>query len=93
MLLGGGMTRGGVKVYIEAVQGRYVNAVRKEKGQILDEVKVTGYHRKAVIRLLRRSWKGKAVSRRGRSKQYGPEVVAALKMAWETSDRLCSRRL
>ena len=88
------MTRGGVKEYIEAVQGRYLNAGRKEKGQILDEVtKVTGYHRKAVIRLLRRGWRAKAVGRRGRSKQYGIEVLAALKAAWETSDRMCSKRL
>ena len=88
------MTRGGVKEYIEAIRERYLKAGRKEKGQILDEVtKVTGYHRKAAIRLLRRGWRAKAVGRRGRARQYGVEVVAALKGAWETSDRLCSRRL
>jgi len=88
------MTRGGVKEYIKAVQGRYLKGNRKEKGRILDEVtKVTGYHRKAVIRLLCRGGKGKAVGRRGRSKQYGVEVVAVLKAAWEASDRICSRRL
>jgi len=88
------MTRGGVKEYIEAVRERYLKANRKGKGQILDEVtKVTGYHRKAAIRLLRRSWKGKAVGRRGRTRKYGIEVVAALKGAWETSDRMCSKRL
>ena len=87
------MTRGGVED-IEAVRERYLKASRKEKGQILDEVtKVTGYHRKAVNRSLRRSWKDKAVGRRWRSKQYGPEVVAALKLTWETSVRLCSKRL
>ena len=88
------MTRGGVKEYIEAIRERYLKAGRKEKGQILDEVtKVTGYHRKAAIRLLRRGWRAKAVGRRGRARQYGVEVVAALKGAWETSGRLCSRRL
>ena len=47
------MTRGGVKEYFEAVQGRYLKGNRREKGRILDEVtKVTGYHRKAAIRLL-----------------------------------------
>ena len=51
------MTRGGVKEYIEALRERYLKANRMEKGRILDEVtEVTGYHRKAVIRLLRRSW-------------------------------------
>ena len=88
------MTRGGVKEYLEAVQGRYLKGNRREKGRILDEViKVTGYHRKAVIRLLCRKVKGKPEGRRGRSKQYGAEVVALLREAWEASDRLCSRRL
>ncbi len=32
------MTRGGVKEYLEAVQGRYLKGNRKEKGRILDEV-------------------------------------------------------
>ena len=60
------MTRGGVKEHVEAIRERYLKAGRKEKGQILDEVtKVTGYHRKAAIRLLRRGWRAKAVGRRG----------------------------
>lgn len=88
------MTRGGVKEYIEAIKGRYTKGSRKEKGRILDEaVRVTGYHRKAVIRLLRRGWKGKEGSRRGRSRQYGTDVTMALKEAWEATDRMCSRRL
>ena len=88
------MTRGGVKEYFEAVQGRYLKGNRREKGRILDEVtKVTGYDRKAAIRLLGQRGKGKPASRRGRSKQYGIEVVAALKGAWEASDRMCSKRL
>ena len=88
------MTRGGVKEYLEAVQGRYLKGNRKEKGRILDEVtKVTGYRRKAAIRLLGQRGKRKPVGRRGRTKQYGVEVVAALKEAWEASDRMCSRRL
>ena len=60
----------------------------------MDEVtKVTGYHRKAAIRLLGQRGKRKPVGRRGRTKQYEVEVVAALKEAWEASDRMCSRRL
>jgi hypothetical protein len=53
MLPRGGMTRGGVKECIKAVRGRYLRAARKDTGRILDEVvQVTGYHRKAAIRLL-----------------------------------------
>jgi hypothetical protein len=87
------MTRGGVREYLEAVQGRYLKGTRREKGQVLDEfTRVTGYHRKAAIRLLSRSYKG-GEKRRGRAKQYGLEAVAALKAAWGASDRMCSKRL
>jgi hypothetical protein len=88
------MTRGSVREYLEAIQGRYHKATRPEKGQILDEfTRVTGYHRKAAIRLLTQGYKKAPVSPRGRTRQYGPAVVAALKVAWESSDRMCSRRL
>ena len=63
------MTRGGVKEYLEAVQGRYLKGNRREKGRILDEViKVTVYHRKAVIGLHCRKLKRKAEGRRGGAK-------------------------
>lgn len=49
------MTRGSIREYTEAVRGRFLRATKKEKGRILDELtQVTGYHRKAAIRLLRR---------------------------------------
>ena len=88
------MTRGSVKEYLEAVQGRYQKATRQEKGRILDEfVRVTGYHRKAAIRLLARGYEKGGTNRPGRPKEYGLEVLAALKRVWEASDRMCSRRL
>ena len=88
------MTRGGVKEYLEAVQGRYQRATRQEKGRILDEfVQVTGYHRKAAIRLLARGYRKGISKRQGRPREYGLEVVTALKKAWEASDRMCSQRL
>jgi len=47
------MTRASIREYSEAVRWRYLQAPKKEKGKILDEfTKVTGYHRKATIRLL-----------------------------------------
>jgi hypothetical protein len=87
------MTRGSILEYAEAVRWRYLKARKKEKGRILDEfTQVTGYHRKAAIRLLHRdgSQRGK---RRGRQRRYGQEVVDALRKVWEASDRLCSKRL
>ena len=88
------MTRGGIREYTKAVRDRYLRAGMKEKGQILDEfTQVTGYNRKAAIRLLYRSKPPQGVNHRGRPKLYGPEVAEALKVAWEATDRLCSKRL
>ena len=88
------MTRGSIREYTEAVRGRYLRATRKEKGRILDEfTKVLGCHRKAAIRLLRRGSQPRANKRRGRSGQYGAAVAEALRVAWEATDRLCSKRL
>ena len=88
------MTRGSILEYKEAVRGRYRKANKREKGEILDEfVKVTGYHRKAAIRLLNRDSQIKREERRGRQRRYGDEEVNALRRVWEASDRLCSKRL
>jgi len=88
------MTRGSIEEYTAAVRGRYLKAVKKEKGLILDEfVQVSGYHRKAAIRLLRRSRQPGGRKRQGRRRCYGGEVVNALRRMWEASDRLCSKRL
>ncbi len=88
------MTRGGVEEYAEAIRLRYRKACRREKKGILDEfTRVTGYHRKAVIRLLTREPKSLSGRRRGRPRTYGLEVATALKVMWEASDHLCSKRL
>ena len=87
------MTRSSVWEYVEALRARYWRASRQEKGRMLDEfTQVTGYHRKAAIRLLGRCPRG-PTRRRGRPRQYGTEVAAALRVVWEATDRLCSRRL
>lgn len=87
------MSRGSVREYTEAIRGRYEKSNRKGRGRILDEfTQVTGYHRKAAIRLLRRNH-GPPRGRRGRPRQYRHEVVEALKVAWEASDHLCGKRL
>lgn len=87
------MTRGSILEYAEAVRGRYHSASRKEKGKIVDEfVRVTGYHRKAVVRMLHKSPKLLGSRRRGRPSRYGA-VLQHLRAIWEASDRLCSKRL
>ena len=88
------MTRASIREYTEAVRWRYLQAPKKEKGKILDEfTKVTGYHRKAVIRLLHRQNQSGVKKKRGRPRQYSATVVGALRVAWEATDRLCSKRL
>ena len=60
----------------------------------MDEfTKVTSHHRKAVIRLLHRGDKYRAKKRRGRSRCYSAELVAAPQVAREATDRVCSKRL
>ena len=89
-----GMSRGSVREYTEAIRGRYEASDRKRRGGILDEfTQVTGYHRKAAIRLLRRDHRPTRRGRKGRPRQYGQEVEEALKVAWEASDHVCGKRL
>lgn len=88
------MTRRSVIEYAKAVQERYFRASKKMKTKILDEfVATTGLHRKTVIRLLNRRGIPPGGKRGGRPRLYGLEVIAALKIAWEATDRLCSKRL
>jgi len=88
------MTRASIREYVEALRGRYTLASKKEKGRILDEfTKVTACHRKAAIRLLRGGNQARRNRRRGRPRLYGVAVAEALRVAWEATDRLCSRRL
>lgn len=88
------MTRGSIREYIEAVQVHYLKANKKDKGLILDEfIKVTGYHRKAAVRLLNRQCLLRLSKRQGRKRRYGDDTVNALHKLWEASDHLCSKRL
>ena len=88
------MTRVSILEYVEAIRGRYLSVSRKEKGRILDEfTSVTSLHRKAAIRLLRRRGRAKVKRKLGRPRCYGNDVVSALRVVWETADRLCSKRL
>jgi len=88
------VTRKSISEYIKAIRERYRRASKEEKGKILDEfTKVTGIHRKAAIRLLNRVVQRYTPKRRGRKREYDAEMVKSLKTVWESSDRLCSKRL
>jgi hypothetical protein len=88
------VTRRSIIEYAQALRDRYYQASKEGKGVMLDEfVKVTGLHRKAAIRLLRRVNNPNATKPRGRPRLYGLEAVKGLQAIWEASDRLCSRRL
>ena len=72
---------------------------KKERAALPDEfTQVTGLHRKAAIRLLHRlSQPGtdhlRVGRQRGRPRKYGAGAAEALRVVWEASDRLCSKRL
>lgn len=73
---------------------RYQRATRVGRGLLLDEFcEVTSMHRKAAIRLLRRTDAAAAKPRQGRPLIYGVTAVDALAQLWEASDWLCSKRL
>lgn len=92
-----GATRVGpqaTREYLVRMRERYERARREAKGGLLDEVcELTGYHRKAVIRLMRRPAALGPRRRRGRRTTYGPEVVRALRAIWTAAGYPWSVRL
>src|SRR5207245_10000439 len=89
------VTRASLREYAAVQRERYQQASRSEKHRLLDEmVAVTGMHRKAAVRLLRRAPRtGAARPRSGRPRQYGPEVAAAAAVLWQASARIGAHRL
>jgi hypothetical protein len=86
------MTRPGIEEYVASMRVRYQVAGRRAKGVLLTEVcAVTGFHRKAAIRALRRQPAARGPQRRGRTRPG--EVLAALRLSWEAADRPCGQRL
>ena len=80
--------------YVARMRERYEVATRAAKSRLLDEVcVVTGYHRKAAIRLLRRPAGPRRRRRGGPRVQYGPEVVAVLRAIWVAAGYPWSVRL
>jgi hypothetical protein len=86
------MTRGSVQEYTAAIRSRYRSANKARKGKMLDEfIQVTGYHRKAAIRMLLKAQRQHSGCS-GRPSRY-EAVFEPLRSVWEASDRLCSKRL
>jgi hypothetical protein len=88
------VTRRSILEYTSAVRPRYFKATKKMKTRILDEFMAnTGMHRKAAIRLLNKAEVALNRNKHGRPRSYSLETEAALRTAWESTDRLCSKRL
>jgi hypothetical protein len=79
---------------VAAIAERYGRSDRSEKGLILDEfVAVTKMHRKHAQRLLRSGKPGMRSGPRPGRRVYDDAVREALIVMWETSDRICGKRL
>jgi hypothetical protein len=79
------VTRPSLREYAAVQRERYLAATRAEKGTLLDEVvTVTGLHRKAAIRLLRRPPRA-PTARSGRPPVYGSAVAQALEVLWQAT--------
>ena len=77
------------------VAPRYREVGHQEKTAILDQfVAATGYARKYAIRLLQQPLPlASKEIRRPRERHYGPEVQAALAIAWTAANCICGKRL
>ena len=83
-----------MKEYLDAIRSRYLHGDRREKSRILDEAeRVTGLHRKALIRAFRSQPRSTVGGKVGRPRRYSLEPAAALKTLWEASDRVCAKPL
>ena len=74
--------------YLRKMQERYLQADRKERGQLLDEMEaVTGLHRKSLIRLMKSSLE-RQPRRRQRGRPTGQKWTmpcVSSPRAWTTS--------
>lgn len=85
-----------VAACVAELRPRYQVAGRAEKTALLTRLcEVTGYHRKAAIRLLAAPSGRRAASSRGRGrpKRYDTRVHTAVVRLWEASGRLASKNL
>lgn len=96
------------KTVTKAMAGQYRRSAKKKKGRILDAfVEATGYNRVYATQVLRGHGRRVEVKpgvvlegrarqkgpRRAREREYGPDVLKALKKVWKCMDYLCGKRL
>lgn len=79
-----------------SVHKKYQNSTRKEKTKILEMlISATGYDRKHLLKLMNKTAEkitsNKSLS--GRKKVYTDETIKNLKIIWEASNEICSKRL
>lgn len=80
---------------VDSIRARYYGAQKKDKSRILDEfVAITGHQRKYALRMLA----AKAITPSSKAivlgrKIYDSAVKEVLVTLWESSDRLCGKRL
>ena len=80
--------------YLQAMVMRYRQATRREKQRLLDECcRVTGYHRKYVVRRLNGPGLSGPPCARRRAATYSPAVIDALAAIWEAAGYPWSLRL
>jgi hypothetical protein len=79
-----------LREYAAVQRARYLRAPRAEQHELLNEVvAVTGLHRKAAIRLLRRPpCPSRSRPRAGRPRQYGPAGAAAAQLLSEATGHI-----
>ena len=79
---------------VQAVAERYITSSKTDKTRILDEfVRLTGYHRKHAVRVLRGQASATERTCTSRPRLFDEAVQQALVVLWEASDRICGKRL
>lgn len=83
------------KELVIAIRERYSRVSKGEKASILNEfTRVSGYHRKHAIRLLRNLMANEPrLKVMSSNKVYDEAVRDVLLVLWETADRICGKRL
>ena len=79
---------------IRNVQPKYLQAGRREKGQILNMlVEATGLERKYLITLLKGQGPNRKKRKQQRGRKYGAKVDDAIRIIGSTLDWICAERL